>query len=51
MSTTRSQKPATRNVERAHDLMREHFQHIEQSLDLHATPTSALDLESIFKRT
>ncbi|CAJ0724849.1 FCD domain-containing protein [Ralstonia mannitolilytica] len=42
---------ATRNVERAHDLMREHFQHIEQSLELHATPTSALDLESIFKRT
>ena len=35
---------------RAHDLMREHLEHIEHSLDLHTTPTSALDLESIFKR-
>ena len=36
--------------ESAHDLMREHLEHIEHSLDLHTTPTSALDLESIFKR-
>ena len=31
-------------------VMREHLEHIEHSLDMHATPTSALDLESIFKR-